>query len=188
MTTFLEVVGDMLYEIFVYQYPKTILVMFILWIVYLCTKIECLVDFGWCVNHLVVGASLCIQYYSTVNTRGWLSLLILVLWFLRLGGFIFITRILTGFTDKRYEGLAAGKNQPVFYFIQYQFQAFLVILTALPLYFVFRLYDQDNGGLLQWNFIVFAILSLFGYLLEFKSDVLQTWYVYSPKHKDDPRK
>ena len=34
-----------------------------------------------------------------------------------------------------------------------------------------------------------AILSLSGHLLlEFKSDRLQTWYVYSSKHKDAPRK
>ena len=32
-----------------------------------------------------------------------------------------------------------------------------------------------------------AILTLFGYLLEFTSDVLQIWYVYLPKNKDDPR-
>ena len=34
-----------------------------------------------------------------------------------------------------------------------------------------------------------AILTLSSYLLlEFKSDVLQSLYVYSPKHNDDPRK
>ena len=38
------------------------------------------------------------------------------------------------------------------------------------------------------NFEKIAVLSLSGYLLlEFMSDVLQTWYVYSPIHKDDPR-
>ena len=33
----------------------------------------------------------------------------------------------------------------------------------------------------------FTILSLWTQLLlEFSSDVYQTWYVHSPKHKDDP--
>jgi len=102
----LSIFIDFLYEMWAYQYPKTVGTMFILWLVFLCTKVECTVDFGWILCHFIVGLGLTLQYADIVNIRGWLSLGLLFLWFLRLGGHLFVNRVLTGYKDKRYEDMA----------------------------------------------------------------------------------
>jgi len=107
-----DVFVDFLYEMFAYQYPKAAFVMLIGWFVYLCTRIEVIVDFLYCLNHFVIGASLVFQYYDRQNYRGWIEFGILTLWFLRLGGFIFCTRVLKGMRDARYADMKPLTGDP----------------------------------------------------------------------------
>ena len=162
-----SVMVDFLYEMWAYQYPKAAFVMLILWLAFLCTNITCIVDFGWVLNHWVVGISLCLQYYARVNYRGWVELGILTFWFALLGGAL-LHRVIQAQPDKRYEELGKSKvPRPLFFFIQYELQAILLIFTATPLYFVFRNYEEDN---VRWNFIVGGLISIVGICLEALSD------------------
>ena len=160
---------DFLYETYCYQYPKLIVVMFILWLWFLCTKVECIVDFGWVLNHFVIGVSLAVQYYYRVNYRGWVELGILCLWFLLLGGMLFF-RVLSGYVDKRYQDLASkSQNKNLYFLFQYQLQAFLITITAAPLYFVFRDYTEEKNEV-RWTFIAGGSLSVIGIILQSIAD------------------
>ena len=55
---------DFLFENWVYQFPKVLGANLILFFIFLCTDINTLVDFGWCLNHWIIGLSLVIQYYA----------------------------------------------------------------------------------------------------------------------------
>ena len=164
-----RVVVDMLYEMSVYQYTKSAGIMLILWLCYVCSKVECIVDFGWVFCHFVIGLTLTLQYYTRVNYRGWVMLACLSLWFFCLGGMLFI-RVISGYQDKRYQALAANSTKKnIFFFVQYQFQAVLIFFTSLPLYFTFRQYTETEGEV-RWTFVVGAVLCLFGTLMEALAD------------------
>lgn len=157
----LNVFVDFLYEMWAYQYPKNALIMLVLYLVYLATKLVCIVDFGWCLCHFVIGLSLCVQYPTRVNARGWVMLGILGFWFICLGG-LMLARFFTGYREKRYEEMAAGKsNKNLFFFIQFQMQAAVIVLTATPLYFVFRKYDEGKNDV-RWTFIVGGLMCIIG--------------------------
>jgi steroid 5-alpha reductase family enzyme len=159
----LDVFLDFLYEMWAYQYPKTAAIMLGLWLVYLASKLVCIVDFGWALCHFIIGLTLCVQYPKIVNYRGWIMLGILTLWFINLGGYMLL-RFFTGFIEKRYEEMAKGKSdtsKKLYFLMQFQMQAIIVVLTATPLYFVFRKYDEDANEV-RWTFIVGAVMCLAG--------------------------
>lgn len=180
-----EIAIDWLHEMWAYQYPKCVVTMFILWLVFVCTKIECIVDFGWVLNHAIVGIFLVVQYSKSVQTAGWVSLGLLLLWFLRLGGFIFKNRLLTGYKDERYKALEKNskiKSQNLYFLFQYQLQAVMATLTATPLFFVFRNYTvEHNNGLTRWSFIVGGSLILIGIIFEGVADYQLQSYKDSKK-------
>lgn len=167
-----KVLIDYFYEMYAYQYPKTIGIMFVLWLSYLVTKIECTVDFGWIICHLAVAMGLTIQYYDQVNLRGWITLGLMTVWTLRLGGFLMYYRVIRFYADARYEKLGEGvKQKALFFLFQYELQAFLITLTSVPLYFVFRLYkDQPQDGLYRWNFWVMMVMGVIGIIGETIAD------------------
>ena len=176
MTVEGQVFVDYLYEMVVYQYTKSVAIMMILWCCYLYTKIECIVDFGWVLCHYVIGLSLVIQYYDRQNYRGWIMLGCLTLWFVCLGGMLFI-RVISGHKDKRYEALAEGSTKRgLFFLFQYQFQAILIFFTSTPLYYTFREYTEKDGEV-RWTFIVGAVLCVFGILMEATADYQLRRYI-----------
>lgn len=164
--------SDFLYEMWVYQYPKCVLVMLVAWFCYLKTEIEVIVDFVWCLNHWIIGASLVLQYTQYQDYSAWVLLAVLTLWFVRLGGFLFFTRVMTGHKDKRYVAIAlrAPEKKALLFFVQYQLQAFLVIWTASTLYWVFRGYQKLETTGIRWNFVVGVVISLFGIVMEMIAD------------------
>lgn len=166
-----SVMTDFLYEMWVYQYPKCVFVMFVAWLCYLKTKTEVIVDFCWVLNHWIIGLSLVVQYIKIQNYRGWIELVILTFWFCRLGGFLFFNRVIKGHKDKRYDDIAENSSKKnLFFFIQYQFQAILVVFTGSTLYWVFRDYEPSESTTPRWNFIVGGVLSIFGIVMEWISD------------------
>ena len=85
-------------------------------------RIPCIVDFAWVFNHLLIGVLIYVDFYNSYsinflnsddqnkNILAIIQLILLVLWFIRLGGFIFINRVIKAHLDARYEELAKGKN------------------------------------------------------------------------------
>ena len=158
---------DYLYEMFCYQYPKVIFVCFINYTYQSITGIEPVIALNWVACQLVIALGLTLQYYNQVNLRGWISLLFIVVWFLRLGGFYFVYRIVADFADKRYEEMLKNTplNRHIFFLLQYLFQSIAVMFIGCPLYFVFRRYkDQAFHGLLEWNFIVMSAICIVAWI------------------------
>ncbi len=82
-----------------------------------------------------------------------------------MGGFLFVTRIITGHKDPRYEELSKNRNPYLYFLFQYEFQAFLIMFTSTPLYFVFR--EPDT---ILWTFYVGAVLCVIGIVFEGVAD------------------
>ncbi len=162
------VVLDWLSEMWGVQYYRVVIAMVLFWLIYLKVKIACLVDFGWSFNHCLLGVSLFLtNCLSTIAFKPVVFLILLIFWFLRLGGFLLKYRILPGHEDPRYQKLqdASSTDPRLYFFIQYQFQGFLVMWTGTPLYFVFR--DDSNLGP---NFYVAVVLIIVGILGEAIAD------------------
>ena len=133
------VAEDFAFEMWAYQYYKIVIAMVVFWLYYVYNRNPCTVDVGYVCNHFIVGTSL----FALVATPFYIKPVILyaalTIWWLRLAGFLFITRILKGYKDARYEKLSEkASNKILFFFINYQFQAIIVVITSCPLYFVFR--------------------------------------------------
>lgn len=169
---------DFLYEMGAYQYPKAAGILFIAWLFFLCTRVDPIIDFCWSLNYWVIGLSLVLQYYDRQNYRGWIELVVLTLWFMRLGGFLLFSRVLKGQGDNRYKELVKrfeGKpnqrlKENLFFLVQYQFQAILVIPCSSTLYFVFRNYENSEKTALKATFIIGAVISIFGIIMEWIAD------------------
>jgi len=114
-------------EMYFSHFPKVALSEFILWFGYISYKKPQMVDVGWAANHWLVGALVATKGFSAFsalsNFKTQIYLGVLTLWFLRLGGFLFYTRILHGSgSDPRYEELAKKfKNHKSLYFL-FQFE------------------------------------------------------------------
>jgi steroid 5-alpha reductase family enzyme len=52
-----QVFTDFLYEMWVYQYPKCVLVLFIAWLVFLKSKCTLIIEICWVLNHFLIGLS-----------------------------------------------------------------------------------------------------------------------------------
>jgi len=114
-----EVVRDFFYEMWVYQFPKVLFVNLVLYLIFICKNVNSIVDFGWALNQFIIGLSLVLQYYQKFNGKTLAILIALLIWFLRLGGFLFVTRVLKSTNDKRYEEMATratGKRRLWFLF------------------------------------------------------------------------
>jgi len=211
MTTFDQatILIDCLRTIWGYGLAVTMTTNVTMLLIFFCTNTNTLVDVGWALTQLNV-AILCFVFRqadysgaynylpdaSTVHVRNIIALGLYSLWGLRLGGFIFIARVLKGENDKRYEELAANmssqnntENAPQeeeasrptpssrqdpsrlrFFCFQFTFQAVLVVFPALPIYFVFG-FERQELIVASWSFWVGLVLVLFGVINETICDV-----------------
>lgn len=165
-----------LYELWIGQLPKNLFVMFVLWLTFLKSRIECTVDFGWCLNHFIVGLFMFINYQGSYNSLGLIQFGLLAAWFAALGGQLFF-RMLSGYRDIRYQKLhqkSKIKDENMYFLYQYEFQALLVIFTGIPLWFVFRnpAYSTDAPAAepASITFIIGSLMSAVGIALQFLAD------------------
>jgi steroid 5-alpha reductase family enzyme len=109
-----------------------------LWFIYLWKRNPAVVDLGWAIGLTLMG--LAHNLFSDTLSIGMLLISLLVLfWGLRLGGYLFWTRLRLGKRDARYESLHRHSNIPaplyflIHYLIQACFQAavgFVFVFTA----------------------------------------------------------
>jgi len=117
----LEVFKTFLFSQWAVAYPSSFGLMCIFYVIYLFIKNPGLVDVAWEFTHLLVGSIMFGWYSWGYYLRPIVFYVLLFLWFLRLGGYIFVTRIVPGEKDPRYEKLAEDSKSPLLYFfIQYQ--------------------------------------------------------------------
>ena len=112
---------------------------FALYSVSLATGVVTWVDFGWVLNHSIAGV-----YYFYIN-KGHSSMEakfymgLLLFWSARLG-FHLLKRCVSGHNDPRYTLISNRWNlrKSVLNLIQFEFQAFLTVLTSISLFFLFK--------------------------------------------------
>lgn len=134
-------------------YLIVFILMSLFWLIYLKTKLPNVVDLGWVIGIFVVSL-----YYSIMQplTNEMLVIgILLCAWAIRLGGFLWWTRLRKGERDKRYDAISAHWKMPkaLGFFVNYQFQGVLVILIALPFYFI-----SNVAAVPLWQFTMSIIL------------------------------
>lgn len=112
-----------------------IIQMAFVWLIYRATKNPSFVDVSWSIGITVSG----LLYLATSNLAiiHLISAALLIIWCVRLAGYIYL-RIVNGEVDKRYEQLSAQWTmaKSTGFFINFQFQGFLMIFVSLPIFFI----------------------------------------------------
>lgn len=112
-------------------------VLTVLWFFYLWKKNPAVVDLGWAIGLSLMGLTHNLR--GTTTTATVLTSVLVLLWGLRLGGYLFWTRLRLGKKDTRYESIQKKQKlpAPIFFLIHYIIQAcfqavvgFVFIFTA----------------------------------------------------------
>lgn len=132
------------------------------------------IDFGWAVNHFIVGLFYYCYNESYNYIEGGIFFVILFIWSFRLA-YHLSKRICREYSDPRYEMVFAeySVNRNVLYFIQFELQAFLCALTSCSLFFVFRdnKVQSDFAVFFEnWNYVLGVVLVIIGIIGESVSD------------------
>lgn len=127
------------------------------WFIYLKLKNPGVIDLFWPISILLSG----LHYYfkGHITLISLLPLALLVLWALRLAGYLFFTRIKPKLFEKRYDFVTekSNKNKNFLFFLHYQFQGFLAIFIALPFYFIGHYVPNASLIFVTSLFIVISI-------------------------------
>jgi steroid 5-alpha reductase family enzyme len=117
------------------------------------------VDVGWA-SGLTLAGGVYLYNQPTTERTIILSFLLLV-WGLRLGLYLWLTRIRHGKIDARYLTLSSRWNisQPLGYFLNFQFQGLLMLIISLPWYFI-SLSNRSYLSKLDYCAIVLALGSI----------------------------
>lgn len=120
--------------------------MCLIWIWYRVTNNPSVVDVGWASALTLSG--LIYLAYPGLNFRQSILALLLVVWGVRLGGYLWWTRIRHKIVDKRYLTLSNDWKiaKPLGFFLNFQLQGILALLISSVWYFA----AQVKGSSLSW--------------------------------------
>jgi len=131
------------------------------WMIYRLIKNPSVVDASWSIGLMVSG----LIYLWLVPTT-WRNMVIgafLVLWALRLAGYLWYTRIHQGHIDKRYTQLSNGWkiNKSLGFFLNFQIQGLLIFLISFVFYLI-STSDSDSLSLIDKVAVVIVIIGVLG--------------------------
>ena len=182
MSDSLDVFLDYLFQMWAIQFPTAVGVNLLLYFLFLYTDANTLVDFGWAFNQLVFALSMMMQQHKNFSLKYGFITIVVFIWFFRLGGFLFFTRVINSTNDSRYEemsGTGSAAKRRLWFLFQFLFQALLVVIPASPLYFMYR--EPERYG---WNFYTGLSIALIGTFLEGLADhQLYRWVQNKSKAK-----
>ncbi|KTC87467.1 MULTISPECIES: DUF1295 domain-containing protein [Legionella] len=121
-----------------------VLQMSFVWIVYRLLKNPSVVDASWSIGLMMSGLIYLESMPKTPRTT--VASALLILWALRLAGYLWYTRIHQGHLDKRYTELSNNWkiNQSLGFFLNFQLQGLLIFIIS----FVFYLISNSNSATL----------------------------------------
>jgi len=134
--------------------------MFLVWIWYRLRKNPSVVDVGWASGLTLSGfVYLLSQEWSS---RHYFMGVILLVWGLRLGGYLWYTRIRHGIVDKRYTKLSEDWKiaKPLGFFLNFQLQGVFIFIISLPWYFA-ALAKTTVPGILDYIAFLLAVFAIF---------------------------
>ncbi|KTC96157.1 DUF1295 domain-containing protein [Legionella erythra] len=133
--------------------------MTLVWLWYRITNNPSVVDVGWALG-LTISGLVFLNVPPFSLRKGFFSIL-LCLWGVRLGFFLWSTRIRKGIVDKRYLTLSQDWTiaKPLGFFLNFQLQGFFILLLSLPWFFVALSSDTLPNGL-DYAAALLALISL----------------------------
>lgn len=138
---------------------------------YKSTGVMTWVDVGWVFNHLLAGGYHFYLNKAHNSMEGKLYMFLLVAWASRLG-FHLLKRCLTGHSDPRYDLISNRWNlrKSLLNLIQFEFQALLTVLTAIPLFYLFKGLPMNKVLPLDWKTVTGVGFVVVGIIGEWISD------------------
>jgi steroid 5-alpha reductase family enzyme len=127
----------------------------VLWFFYLWKKNAAVVDLGWAVGLTLMGLTHNVALGTVTAAQVFTGFLVL-LWGLRLGGYLFWTRLRLGKKDARYESLQQKQKipAPIFFLMHYLIQACFQVIVGFVFIFTGEsaTFDSIYGtiGLILW--------------------------------------
>lgn len=127
-------------RLFLHSWAISASMMLVMWVIFLVTQNAAVVDLGWALSIIVIG----IYTFMQMERGNWVHsifLELLLIWAIRLGGFLFYTRLLPGHIDGRYAAISQSFSsyEALNFLVNYQVQALLASL------FVFALHAAFSG-------------------------------------------
>jgi steroid 5-alpha reductase family enzyme len=138
-----------------------LLQMCFVWMVYRLTKNPSVVDASWSIGLMVSGLIyLCAM---PMTTRSMVICAFLVLWALRLAGYLWYTRIRHGHVDKRYTELSHQWkiSKSLGFFLNFQLQGLLIFIISF-LFYLIHTSNNASFGLIDVIGIVVVISGVIG--------------------------
>lgn len=120
-----------------------------LWLIYLWKRNKAIVDLGWALGLTLMGLAHHLRHELTNPGRGLIACLVL-LWGLRLGGYLFWTRLRLGKKDARYESLQRPSNVPEAWFILMHYMIQACFQAAVGFVFIFTARTAMWTSLWTW--------------------------------------
>ena len=126
-----------------------------LWFIYLWKRNPAVVDLGWAIGLTLMGLTHNLSG-GTLSTGKLLTSLLVLFWGLRLGGYLFWTRLRLGKRDARYESLQRQQKipAPLFFLIHYLIQACFQVVVGFVFIFTSQSTKFDSIyttiGLILW--------------------------------------
>ena len=134
--------------------------MSLIWLWYRHTNNPSVVDVGWASGLTIIG--MLYLYTSPISTKKIILSLVLLIWGVRLGGYLWYTRIRPHLLDKRYTQLSKEWKipKPLGFLLNFQCQGVLIILVSLPWYFVSQLSPEKPISTIDYLLILIALFSI----------------------------
>lgn len=127
------------------------LLMTFVWVLFLWKKNPATVDAFWSIA--ITLAALTYNEFSFKNSINIIVNILLLVWALRLFGYLFLKRVLPKKIDKRYTAISDNWSisTNIGFFLNFQFQAFLALFISIPFFF--------TKNLTHWNaLLIFSLL------------------------------
>lgn len=139
-------------------YGYLFLQMSLIWILYRILKNPSIVDVSWSIGLMMSG--LIYLWAQSSSLRNGVISLLLIVWSLRLAGYLLFSRILKGHIDKRYGELSSHWkiNESFGFYINFQLQGLLIFIISI----VFLFAGNADGQELSWMDIVGCVIVLLG--------------------------
>ena len=134
--------------------------MSLIWLWYRYTKNPSVVDVGWASGLTLIG--MLYLYSAPISMRQLLLSVVLFIWGLRLGGYLWFTRIHRHLLDKRYTQLSENWkiSKPLGFLLNFQFQGVLILIVSLPWYFISQIPADSSMSAIDYLMILIALLSI----------------------------
>jgi steroid 5-alpha reductase family enzyme len=135
--------------------------MLTVWVLYRILKNPSIVDTAWALGLMISG--LIYLCSAPFNFRIGIISSVLIIWGMRLGGYLWYTRIRKGIVDKRYLKLSENWKiaKSVGFLLNFQLQGFLILIISS----VFLLAAHDSPStlsLLDWAGVILALVAIAG--------------------------